>query len=56
MQRTVPRSLCRSAGPSLLGHGEEAALRDVGGVVDQDVEAAEFGERLLNSARPPPDR
>ncbi len=33
--------------PVLLGHGEEAALGDVGGVVDQDVEAAELGERLL---------
>jgi hypothetical protein len=30
--------------PVLLGHGEETALRDVGGVVDQDVEAAKLGE------------
>ena len=33
--------------PVLLGHGEKAALGDIGGVVDQDVEAAELGERLF---------
>jgi hypothetical protein len=31
--------------PARLVHGEEAALRDVGGVVDEDVETAEFGQR-----------
>jgi hypothetical protein len=33
--------------PVLLGHGKEAALGNVGGVVDQDVETAEFGEGFL---------
>ena len=37
---------CRRLVP-VLGHRKEAALRDVGGVVYQDVEAAEFGERFL---------
>ena len=51
MQRTVPRSLLSKAlVPVLLGHREEAALRDVGGVVDQDVEPAELGERFLEQA------
>jgi hypothetical protein len=58
MQRTAPRSLLSNGlVPVLLGHRKEAARRDVGGVVDQDVEPAELpASAFLNKPRPPPGR